>query len=181
MTPYLSQFRRNRVSKVHSAGHQAAVRHGRPGRRFRRVASGELLGEVFGQVADASFGVAGSSEHTLGVELRAEPGNMQRLILRADGVERLIPSGEQLAGLGVEVPAGGFVPGRKAVAVVFDGARIRPPDLVVGGDDDLAQVGSGDGDPECDVDVHPRSASTTVPASPRMNDSCRHPTTDPRA
>lgn len=48
------------------------------------VESGELLGEVLGQVADAAFGIAGSGGHTLGAELRPEPVQVRRLITGRD-------------------------------------------------------------------------------------------------
>ena len=54
------------------------------------VASGDVLGEVFGQVADAPAGVLGPGEHALGVELGPKPGHMQRIIMRADRIEGLV-------------------------------------------------------------------------------------------
>jgi hypothetical protein len=48
------------------------------------VAVGDVLGDVFGQVADAPVRVLGPGQHALGVELRAEPGHVQRIIGRAD-------------------------------------------------------------------------------------------------
>ena len=43
------------------------------------VASGDLLGQVLGEVADAAAGVFGSGEHALGVELGPEPGDVPGL------------------------------------------------------------------------------------------------------
>ena len=42
--------------------------------------------------------------------LVAEPGDVQRLVVGADGVEGLVPGGQELAGGRVEVAAGGLVP-----------------------------------------------------------------------
>ena len=67
------------------------------------VAAAELFGQVFGEVADAPFGVSGSAEHALGVELRSEPGHIQRLVIQADRIECVIP-GRQQRGCGVDVP-----------------------------------------------------------------------------
>jgi hypothetical protein len=109
------------------------------------VAAADLLGQVLGQVPDTPGRVFGSGEHALGVELGPEPGRMQRLIRWADRVESLIPGGQDLPGGGVEVGAAGFVPDWQLAAVVADGVGGGPPDLVVGGGDDLAQVGARDG------------------------------------
>ncbi len=86
--------------------------------------------------------------------LVAEPGDVQRLVLVADGVEGLVPGRQHLAGVRVEVGAGGLVPDRKAAALVLDGLGGGPPDLVVGRGDDLAELGPGDG--AADRDVHMR-------------------------
>jgi hypothetical protein len=57
------------------------------------VAVAELLGQVFGQVADAPGGVLGGGEHALGVELGAEPDHMPWLVVVGDGVQGLVPGG----------------------------------------------------------------------------------------
>jgi hypothetical protein len=75
------------------------------------------------------------------------------LVAVADGVEGLVPGREYLAGAGVEVGAGLLVPGREVPAVVDGRAGGGPPDLVVGGGDDLAEFGAGDGAAQGDVDV----------------------------
>jgi hypothetical protein len=80
-----------------------------------------------------------------------------RLVLAADGVESLIPSRQDLAGVRVEVGAGVLVPDRQVPAVVFDVCD-GPPDLVVGGGDDLAELGAGDGAADGEVDVRGESA-----------------------
>jgi hypothetical protein len=63
----------------------------------RLVAVGDVLGEVFRQVADAAGRVLRSAEYALSVELRPEPGDMQRLVIGTDGVERLVPGRQELA------------------------------------------------------------------------------------
>ena len=50
-------------------------------------------------------------------------------------------------------PPVGLVPDGQLVAVVLDGAGVGPPDLVVGGGQDPAQLGAGDGAAHGDVDV----------------------------
>ena len=117
------------------------------------VAVADVLGQVLGEVADAPAGVLRSGEHALGVEPRAEPGYVQRLVLVADGVEGLVPGRQDLAGVGVEVGAGVLVPDRQVAAVVCDGLGGGPPDLVVGRGDDFAEFGAGDGAADGDVDV----------------------------
>jgi hypothetical protein len=72
------------------------------GRGVGLVASGDVLGEVFGQVADAPARVLRPGEHALGVELGPEPGHMQRVIVRADRVEGLVPGGQDFARGGVK-------------------------------------------------------------------------------
>ena len=57
-----------------------------PGAGGRLVAVGHILGEVFGQVPDAAGRVLRPAEHALSVELRAEPRDVQRLVVVADGV-----------------------------------------------------------------------------------------------
>ena len=83
----------------------------------------------------------------------AEPGHVPRLVLVADGVEGLVPGREHFAGVRVEVGAGVLVPDRQVAAVVLDVRGGGPPDLVVGGGDDLAEFGAGDGAADGDVDV----------------------------
>ena len=94
------------------------------------VAVAELLGQVLGQISDAPSGVFGPGEHTLGVELSAEPDHMQRLIIWANGVQGLVPGGQQLASGGVEVAAAGLIPDRQIVALEPDLICSWPPDLV---------------------------------------------------
>ena len=72
----------------------------------RLVAVAEVLGQVFGEVADAPAGIAGSGEDALGVEPGTEPGDVPWLVLVADGVERLVPGREDLACSRVDVVAG---------------------------------------------------------------------------
>jgi len=55
------------------------------------MAVADLLDEVLGQIPDAPVRVLGSSEHALGVEPGPEPGHVPRLIVRADGIEGLVP------------------------------------------------------------------------------------------
>ena len=83
---------------------------------------------------------------------------MPRLIIWADGVERFIPGGQQLAGGGVEVAAAGLIPDRQVVTLKSDGLCGGPPDLVVGSGDDLPQLGAG---------KVPRMATCTCAASRR--------------
>jgi hypothetical protein len=66
---------------------------------------------------------------------------MQRLVVRADGVERLVPGGQEFAGGGVEVVAAGLMPDRQMRVVVLDLVSRWPPDLVIGGGEHLAQLG----------------------------------------
>jgi hypothetical protein len=117
------------------------------------VAVGDVLGQVLGEVADAPGRVAASGEHALGVELRAEPGDVQRLVVVADGVECLVPGGQELTGRRVEVAAGCLVPDWQVRVVVLHLARGRPPDLVVGGGEHLAQLGAGNRAADGYVDV----------------------------
>jgi hypothetical protein len=116
------------------------------------VAVAEVLGQVLGEVADAPAGVSGSGEDALSVEPGAEPGHVPRLVLVADGVEGLVPSRQHLARVWVKVGTGVLIPGRQVPAVVLD-VRDGPPDLVVGGGDDLAELGPGDGAADGEVDV----------------------------
>ena len=53
---------------------------------YRLVAVADMLGQVLGDVADAAVGVLRPGQDALGVEAVAEPGDVQRLVLVADGV-----------------------------------------------------------------------------------------------
>jgi hypothetical protein len=68
-----------------------------------RKLQANVLGQVLGQVADAPVGVAGSGDDALGVESLPEPGDVQRLVLVADGIKaaalRGTASGAPRAGL----------------------------------------------------------------------------------
>ena len=57
--------------------------------------------------------------------LLAEPGDVPRLVVVADGVEGLVPGRQHFAGGRVEVGAGVLVPDRQAVAVVLDGPSVE--------------------------------------------------------
>ncbi|PZS40069.1 MAG: hypothetical protein DLM62_04810, partial [Pseudonocardiales bacterium] len=57
------------------------------------VAVGDVLGQVFGEVADAAVGVTAPGDDALGVESLPEPGRMLRLVLGADGVKAPPPRG----------------------------------------------------------------------------------------
>ena len=63
---------------------------------FCFVAVGDVLGQVLGDVADAPVGVFRPAENALCVEAVAEPGDVQRLVILADGVERVVPRRQQL-------------------------------------------------------------------------------------
>src|SRR5215472_249618 len=58
------------------------------------VAVAELLGQVFGQVADAPGRVLRSGEHALCVELSPEPGHVHRAVIGADGGQGVVPVGQ---------------------------------------------------------------------------------------
>ena len=85
--------------------------------------------------------------------LVAEPGHVVGLVVRADGVEGLVPGGQDFPGSRVEVVRCVLVPHGQLVAVVSDGAGAGPPDLVVGGGQDAADLGPGNGTAQGDVDV----------------------------
>ena len=72
----------------------------------------------------------------------------------ADGVQGVVPGGQEFPGRGVEVVAAGLVPDRQAASSYLLGVGGWPPDLVVGGGDDLPQLGAGQG--AADGDVHVR-------------------------
>ena len=122
------------------------------------VAVAEVLGQVLGEVADAPAGIPGSGQDALGVEAGAEPGYVPRLVLVGDGVEGLVPVRQDLAGVRVEVGARVLIPDRQVPAVVLDGLGWWPPDLVVGGGDDLAELLPGDGAADGEVDVRGEAA-----------------------
>jgi hypothetical protein len=109
------------------------------------------VADLLGQVADAPGRILGTREHTLGVEPDSEPGHVVRMV--AELVEGLVPGGQDLAGSRVEVAAGCLVPDGQLAVVVFDGAGVGPPDLVVGGGQDAADLGAGHGAAHGDVDV----------------------------
>jgi hypothetical protein len=48
----------------------------------------------------------------LGIELSPEPGHVPGLVVIGDGVQGLVPCGQQLAGSGVEIAAAGLIPPR---------------------------------------------------------------------
>jgi hypothetical protein len=52
-------------------------------------------------------------------DTRTEPH--ARLVIRTDRIEGLIPGGEDFAGRGVEIAAGGLVPDRQMIALEADG------------------------------------------------------------
>src|SRR5215471_11143494 len=83
---------------------------------------------------------------------------MPRVVLVADRVKGLVPGGEDFAGGRVEVVAAGVVPDRQLAVVVLHLGGRWPPDLVVGGSEDLAQLGTGDSAPDRDVDVRGEAA-----------------------
>jgi hypothetical protein len=112
---------------------------------FGLVAVGDVLGEVLGQVADAAGRVLGPTQHALGVEAIPEAGDVQRFGLVVDGVEGLVPGGQDLAGRRVEVGARLVVPHRRRAVLEANDGRVGPPDLVVSGGQDPAQLGAGHG------------------------------------
>jgi len=67
---------------------------------LRRVAVGDLLSQVFRQIAYAPVGILGPGQHPLSIKPRAKPRHMPRRIVRADRVERRIPGMEDFAGGG---------------------------------------------------------------------------------
>ena len=90
-------------------------------------------------------------EHALGVEPVPEPGHVLRLV--AELVQCLVPRRQDFPGRRVEVVRCVLVPHGQLVAAVSDGAGVGPPDLVVGGGQDAADLGPGDGAAQGDVDV----------------------------
>jgi hypothetical protein len=129
------------------------------------VALPQLLDQVLGQVTDALPGVLGARQETLRVELQAEPDDMPRLISGADRVERLVPAGQQLPAGRVEEAAGCLVPDGQVIAIEAHHVGGRPPDLVVGRCEHLAEVGAGDGAADREVDL--RSCLSLASASER--------------
>ena len=55
--------------------------------------------------------------------------------------------------LGIDVPAGCLVPGRELPVVVHHSIGLRPPDLVVGRGEHLAQLGARDRAPDRHMDM----------------------------
>ena len=78
---------------------------------------------------------------------------MQRLVLVPDGIQRVIPGGQDFPGGRVEIGGRLLVPDRQLVAVETDDGGVRPPDLVIGRRQDAAQVGARDGAAHREVDV----------------------------
>jgi hypothetical protein len=117
------------------------------------VAVAEVLGQVLGEVADAPGGVLAPGQDALGVELRPEPRDVQRLVLWADGIQGLIPRRQELAGHRVEVAAGRLMPDRQVPVVVVHGIGLGPPDLVIGRGENLAQLSAGHGSADRHVNV----------------------------
>ena len=117
------------------------------------VAAGDLLGQVLGEIANAAVCISGPGEHALGVELGPEPRHVQWRGGRADGVQSLVPARQYFAGVTVDVVAGCLMPDRQLVVLVPDAVGCWPPHLVIGGRDDLPQIGAGDSAAECDVRV----------------------------
>jgi hypothetical protein len=64
------------------------------------VAVADVLGEILGDVADAPVSVLGPGQDALGVEAIAEPGDVQRLVIVADGVECFVPGRQDFPGRG---------------------------------------------------------------------------------
>ena len=85
--------------------------------------------------------------------LGAEPSDVQRFVVGADGVERLVPGGQELAGRRVEVAAGCLVPDGQVRVVVLDLVGGWPPHLVVGRGEHLPQLGAGHGAADRHVNV----------------------------
>ena len=72
--------------------------------------------------------------------------------------EGLVPGGQHLAGLRVQVDGAGLVPDRQPVPVEPDRRRGGPPHLVVGRGDHLAQFAAGDGAAQRHVHVRRETA-----------------------
>ena len=64
---------------------------------FGVVAVGDVLGEVLGQVADTAVCVLAPGQDALCVEAVAEFGDVQGFVVISDGVERVVPSGQESA------------------------------------------------------------------------------------
>ena len=117
-----------------------------------------MLGEVLGQVADAPARVFGPASTPWASNRAPNRATCSGSSSGADGVEGLVPGGQDFAGVRIEVVAGVLVPGGQVAVVVFDGGGVGPPDLVVGGGDDLSEFGAGDGAAQGDVDVRGEAA-----------------------
>ena len=74
-----------------------------------------------------------------GRRTRPEPGHVHRVIVRADGIQGLVPGWQHLSGRRVEVPCRRPRPRPVARRRVADHVGGWPPDLVVGGADHLSQ------------------------------------------
>jgi hypothetical protein len=83
--------------------------------------------------------------------------------MAADGVEGPVPSWQDLAGVRVEEGPSVLIPDRQVPAVVLDVCD-GPPDLVVGGGDDLAELVPGDGAADGEVDVRGEAALGSMAA-----------------
>jgi hypothetical protein len=122
------------------------------------VAAADLLGQVLGQVADAPGGPGRSGQHALSVEPLPEPDHVPRQVIAADAVQGVIPVRQDLSGTGVDAPARLVVPDGQLVAIAVPDGPVGPPDLVVGGGQDLAELSAGDGPADGDVDVEGEAA-----------------------
>ena len=89
----------------------------------------------------------------MGVEAVAELGDVQGLVFDVDRVECLVPGGQPLAGLGIEVGARVLVPDREVAAVEAHRVGGRPPHLVIGRRDHLAKLSARHRATDSDVDV----------------------------
>jgi hypothetical protein len=85
-----------------------------------------------------------------GVELRPESHDVNRLVVRADGIQSVLPGREQFA-VSIEVAAGGLVLEGEVLIVAAHDIGGRPPHLVVSGSSHPAQVGSGERTAKRDV------------------------------
>jgi hypothetical protein len=83
---------------------------------------------------------------------------VQRLVVSADGVERVVPGGQELAGGGVEVAAGCLVPDRLVSVTEANRVGGGPPDLVVGRGEHPPQLGAGHGAADRHMDVRGQAA-----------------------
>src|SRR6266511_1174883 len=106
---------------------------------------GDVLGHVFGDVADGPFGVFAAGGDAPGIDT-TEPQDVGRLRVRVgEPVDGGVPGGQRLACLRVHIGLLVVVPGRWFVHCVQCPVEGGPPDLVVGAGCDLAQQGARDG------------------------------------